>query len=276
MNVKKIALYEKIVNVVLDMFIIVFGIILLISIYNNIQIKILGNEYSSFFGYSTFEVQTGSMADTINAGDWIIVKAEKSIELKDVITFKKDGEFITHRVVEAYNGTYVTKGDANSSKDDAISENQIVGKVVKVIPGFGIFKKTIFSPAVLISSIITLFILSCVIRSSKHEKAGVKKRDKKSRIGATIINAFKNFKKTKNIKKSAKKPLGDKEDEEAKKLAENFAKIKMNNTFDTAYIDDEIGKTFFDDGDEIEVKEKTEEITEDETNEEKQKDIKEL
>ena len=44
MNVKKIALYERIVNVVLDMFIIVFGIILLISIYNNIQIKILGNE----------------------------------------------------------------------------------------------------------------------------------------------------------------------------------------------------------------------------------------
>ena len=50
----------------------------------------------------------------------------------------------------------------------------------------------------------------------------------------------------------------------------------MNNTFDTAYIDDEIGKTFFDDGDEIEVQEKTEEITKDETNEEKQNDIKEL
>ena len=49
----------------------IFGIILLVSIYNNVQIKILGNKYSSFFGYSTFEVQTGSMADTINPGDWI-------------------------------------------------------------------------------------------------------------------------------------------------------------------------------------------------------------
>ena len=56
MNLKKRGLYEKIINIILDVLIIVFGIILLISIYNNVQIKILGNDYSSFFGYSTFEV----------------------------------------------------------------------------------------------------------------------------------------------------------------------------------------------------------------------------
>ena len=78
----------------LDILIVVFGIFLVISIYNNVQIKILGNEYSSFFGYSTFEVQTGSMSDTIDPGDWIIVKITKDVKLDDIITYSEKGEFI--------------------------------------------------------------------------------------------------------------------------------------------------------------------------------------
>lgn len=166
MILRKRGIYDKVINIILDILIIMFGIFLIISIYNNIQIKILGNEYSSFFGYSTFEVQTGSMADTINAGDWIIVKSSKSIKLDDIITFSQDGEFITHRVVETYNDTLVTKGDANSGKDDAIAKSQVVGKVVKILPGFGIIRKTFFNPIVLISLIVALYFISFVLRSS--------------------------------------------------------------------------------------------------------------
>ena len=36
------------------------------------------------------------------------------------------GNFITHRVIETYNGTFVTKGDANTAKDTPINKNQIV------------------------------------------------------------------------------------------------------------------------------------------------------
>ena len=61
----------------LDFFIFVFGFVLLISIYNGIQTKIFGKNYSDFFGYTMFEVQTGSMADTINAGDWVLVEITK-------------------------------------------------------------------------------------------------------------------------------------------------------------------------------------------------------
>ena len=143
---------------------------MIISIYNTIQVKVLKNDYSSFFGYSVFEVQTGSMADAINAGDWIIVKYERNIKLDDVITFMQDGEFITHRVVEAYKGTYVTKGDANNTKDEAISQEQIVGKVVKVLPIFGIFRKTLFNPAVLIALIITVYLISFTFKTKKDDK----------------------------------------------------------------------------------------------------------
>ena len=175
MSLKKRGIYEKIINVILDILIVIFGIFLLISIYNNVQIKILGNEYSSFFGYSTFEVQTGSMAETINPGDWIIVKITKNIKLDDIITYSQKGEFITHRVVETYKDSFITKGDANNSKDDPINKSQIVGKVIKILPGFGIIRKTFFNPLVLITLILTLYSISYVLRSAKKNNDNINK-----------------------------------------------------------------------------------------------------
>ena len=157
-------------NIILNILIGIFAIFLLISIYNNIQINILGNDYSSFFGYSVFEVQTGSMSTTINPGDMILVKSDPDIQLNDIITYKQDGEFITHRVIEVYNETYVTQGDANNDKDDPITKSQVVGKVVKIFPGFGIIRNTLFNPFVLIALIITLYLISSIFRRGKNMK----------------------------------------------------------------------------------------------------------
>lgn len=175
---KEKRILEKLVNILLDLFIVIFGIILLISVYNVIQTKIFDNDYSSIFGYSTFEVQTGSMRDEIDVGDWIIVKYSSDIKLNDIITYKKEDSFITHRVIEEYSDTYVTKGDANNTKDDPISKDQVVGKVVKILPNFGIIKKTIFNPVVLLALIITLYLVSYVFRNIKNNKD----KDSKSKI----------------------------------------------------------------------------------------------
>ena len=173
MEMKGKKITEKIINVILNVLIYIFGIILLISIYNNLQVKVFGKDYSDFFGYSIFEVQTGSMKDYINPGDWIIVKATSNIKLKDVITYKQGQEFITHRVIGAYNDTFVTKGDANNTKDDPIDKKQIVGKVVKVIPHFGILKKTIFNPVVLIAIMITIMIINFSFKKKNKEQKSV-------------------------------------------------------------------------------------------------------
>lgn len=231
MDTKKRGLYEKIVNIVLDILIGVFGIILLVSIYNNIQIKVLGNDYSSFFGFSTFEVQTGSMADTINPGDWIIVKYSNDIKVDDIVTYKKNGEFITHRVVEAYGGTFVTRGDANSSKDDAIGKNQIVGEVVKILPGFGIIRKTFFNPLVLISLIITLYLFGYALRTSKEEK--LNKNSEKLDIKQTLDEITSKLIKyimifVKNVKKeinSKKQEVNTKPKKEVKIVKEKPKKV---------------------------------------------------
>lgn len=168
MGVDKKKIVEKIINIILDIVIFIFGIILLISIYNNVQTKILKNSYSSFFGYTVFGVQTGSMADAINAGDWIIVKKQDNFKTKDIVTYVQDGEFITHRIVESYKNTYITKGDANNTKDSPINKEQIVGKVVKILPNFEILRKTLFNPIVLLFLMITLYLAIILFRKDKN------------------------------------------------------------------------------------------------------------
>ena len=169
MEIKKKKISEKLINIILNIFIVIFGIILLFSIYNKVQVSIFGKDYSDFFGYTIFEVQTGSMKPEINPGDWILVKSSKNVKLDDIITYKQDGEFITHRVIGVYNDTYVTKGDANNSKDDPIDKKQIVGEVIKILPNYGILKKTILNPFVLAAIIITILISNYVLKTNKKE-----------------------------------------------------------------------------------------------------------
>lgn len=169
MEIKKKVNKEQIINTILNVFIVIFGLILVFSVYNKVQVSFFGKDYSDFFGYSVFEVQTGSMKPEINPGDWIIVKSTKNIKLNDVVTYKEGEDFITHRVIGKSGGTYITKGDANPSKDDPIDEKQMVGVVVKTLPAFGFFKKTIFNPVVLVSIIITILIFNYVMKKNKKE-----------------------------------------------------------------------------------------------------------
>lgn len=166
---KKNKLVGKIIDYTLNILIVLFAIFLLVSMYTAVQVKVLKNEYANFFGYSLFEVQTGSMHGTIEAGDWIIVKSTKDVYRNQIITYKHGNEFITHRVVEIYKGSYVTKGDANNSKDEPIDREQVVGKVVKILHGFGILRKTIFNPIVIVSLIICLYLFNLTFKTGKTE-----------------------------------------------------------------------------------------------------------
>ena len=159
---------SKVLNIFMNVFIVVLGLVLLISIYNIIQVKVLKNDKSSFFGYSLFEVTSGSMSPEIEKGDWIIVKYKDDIEVGDIVTFKDEKKYITHRVVAKYNEVYTTRGDANNVNDDSIVKEQIVGVVVKILPCFGIFRATIFNPYVLIALIVTLYIVNLVFKKDQE------------------------------------------------------------------------------------------------------------
>ena len=162
-------LVSKIIDGILNILIVIFAIFLLISMYTMIQVKVLGNDYSSFFGYSLFEVQTGSMSGTIEPGDWIIIKDTKNVKIGDIITYRHSNDFITHRVIESHGGTYVTKGDVNNTHDEPIDQSQIVGKVVKIMGGFGFLRKTLFNPVVIVLLIITLYLFNLTFKQGKSK-----------------------------------------------------------------------------------------------------------
>jgi len=162
-------LIGKVIDYALNILIVILAIFLLISMYTAFQVKILGNEYSNFFGYSLFEVQTGSMHGTIEAGDWIIIKNSRDVNIGDIVTYRHGNDFVTHRIIESYKGTYVTKGDANNAKDDPIDQSQIVGRVVKILHGFGILRKTVFNPFIIIFLIITLYLFNLTFKSGKSK-----------------------------------------------------------------------------------------------------------
>ena len=112
-----------------------------------------------FFGFTFFEVATGSMKDTIQIGDGVLVEITKDVKENDIIVYKEEENFITHRLIEINeNGDLITKGDANNSKDQPIKIDKVLGKVVYILPKIGILKKAILSKQVLIL-ILTLIIL---------------------------------------------------------------------------------------------------------------------
>ena len=151
---------EKILKFLFVIIIIFFVIILIIVIYNIIQINIQHKSYPNILGFTFFEVATGSMEPTIDAGDVVIVKLTKEVEINDIIVYNENNNFITHRLIRNKENDYITKGDANNIEDNPIKENDILGKVVLTIPKVGILKKAILSPEVimLIMSLIVLTI----------------------------------------------------------------------------------------------------------------------
>lgn len=149
---------------------IVFYIILisLLSIsFTLIKYKKEGTQ-PSIMGNKFFSVLTGSMEPTIMTGDLIITKQVKPQQIKvgDIITFASpnSNNITTHRVIEVINENedikYITKGDANNTKDPSpVEDEMLIGKVEKCIPKLGQIILWIKSKLSLILVTIILIIL---------------------------------------------------------------------------------------------------------------------
>ena len=89
-------------------------------------------------------IATGSMEPMIKPGDVILIQKIKAKEIKvgDVIQFKRDNIFITHRIIEILNTeegkSYRTKGDNNSAEDKELVKPEFIkGKIISVVPKIG-------------------------------------------------------------------------------------------------------------------------------------------
>ena len=160
---------QKIISFILNILLIIVTIIIIIGFYYIYQIKIIKNDYANLFGYTFFEVATASMYPTIEIGDVVIVKITKEIEQNDIIVYTDGESIITHRLIEKNDSELIAKGDANNSEDRPIQEDMVLGKVIKIIPKLGIWRK-IFTSREIVGLIIVLLILFWVTFVYKSEE----------------------------------------------------------------------------------------------------------
>jgi len=161
---------QAILNSISYIFFILLAIVAFFSVSANTSL--LGN-------YKSLVVQSGSMENTIMTGDIILIKALSQYNKNDVVTFKEaDERIVTHRIIKVQddsdNTVFITKGDANRSIDnDTVKPEQILGKVMFVIPKIGFlvaFAKSPFGLVVLILIPATLLIVDRVIKLFQKRK----------------------------------------------------------------------------------------------------------
>jgi len=227
---------KKIFGIIVDILTFSVFLVLVLIILSRVKMMISGKEYFDVFGYSVFNVATGSMEPAISQNDIIIVKEQRSYELNDIVTFKSDNAYVTHRVISKSGNNIVTQGDANNAKDVSIKQEDIIGKVVKVIKQGGVWQQIFTSPTIIIMIFITLMLFDFAFsyRGNKEEekveaKEVIKNETVKEEVKTPEVKEEKKKEKKKlNIKKKLDDGVKRTKDkiEEVKKKTEEIKKKK--------------------------------------------------
>lgn len=133
------------VKILLVTFYVTFFVVGINAVYYFLSVTSAGRVLTeSNIGKNSFPkayvVESGSMEPSIPTRGLVLTLPSKTYSIGDVITFEqKKGDVVTHRLYENLSTKeYKTKGDANEDLDvGTVSSDQVVGKVVLVIPGVG-------------------------------------------------------------------------------------------------------------------------------------------
>ncbi len=122
-------------------------IVLLLNIWLLFSKYVVGEELPNVLGYKTAVVLSGSMDPTFSAGDILLYHEEAEYEVGDIVIFKCDGYYVTHRIVGAEGEYFITKGDANDTEDlELLDPSQIEGEMVLIVPRIGSFVNFLTTP----------------------------------------------------------------------------------------------------------------------------------
>ena len=189
------SILKKVSNIILS--VILFLLVAIIAV--TVIVRVSGGT-PNFMGYMVFRVSTGSMEPDLAIGDVILSKSvndTSDINVGDVITYNGtqgdlDGKLITHQVITApyeENGSYilVTKGIANEIADPAISQSQVVGKMVTKIPFIGALFTFFLTPGGLICAI-ALVLLAFAGEFWRLFKTSTKTTTEKVEVNAEMFD----------------------------------------------------------------------------------------
>lgn len=138
----------------------------LIGIYILIMIPIT-------IGFHPLIVLSGSMEPTLKVGSIVYYHKvdEDKLKVGDIITYKLNDNFISHRISKIENNYFTTKGDANEVNDkNKITYNNIVGKVsLFCIPFLGYYVNYFKNNLHILIILITILIVEFVLRNIKED-----------------------------------------------------------------------------------------------------------
>ena len=133
-------------------------VILLLAMYTKVKMIVTKQDYPVLFGYTFFQVASGSMEPTLSVNDLILVKVTDNIKDDDIISYNYNGTIITHRVISSSGQNLIVKGDANNASDAPIQRSDIIGKVVKIYPNFAIWLQIFSQPHIIFFVLLTLLL----------------------------------------------------------------------------------------------------------------------
>ena len=139
----------------------------------------------SFYIYKAYLISTESMEPELKKGDAIIIKkvAEDQLRVNDIVTFKINGEIITHRIVRIDDVNsekfYITKGDNNNVEDsDELKFSDIEGKQIIKIPHLGNIVAGLKNGIVIIL-VVLIALIMYLNRIEMKEKSEARREKKK-------------------------------------------------------------------------------------------------
>lgn len=174
---------EKIVRIVINALTIFVFLCIVILLYGKVEMLFSDRTYPNYLGYTLFKVTTGSMGEVVEIDDIILVKITKDVKEQDIITYKENNSFVTHRVIKVNKTFLTTKGDSNNTEDKPILKDAVVGKVVKVFPELGVWQRVFSTPKILVSIFVTLLLFDAAF--VYNDKKRYKKLSQTNIIPAT-------------------------------------------------------------------------------------------
>ena len=121
------------------------------------------------FGYRFLYIATGSMSPALMPGDLIITRQTDVTSLApgDIIVYDVAGRQICHRIISiSQNSIMITKGDANTTADPAISDSDNLQYVCFRIPfagyPFAFLQTKTFLAALMISVLMCCFLYKAI------------------------------------------------------------------------------------------------------------------
>ncbi len=142
-----------------------------LSVYSMNARMLGGNAVPMPFGFGLTVVLSGSMEPELSVDDLLVVVAQDSYEVGDVVVFQNQRTAVVHRIIAINGEEIITRGDANSSDDAPITLANIKGRVALAIPFVGYIVHLIKTPVgTLVLLGMAFWLLEASFKKEKAEK----------------------------------------------------------------------------------------------------------